>query len=74
MFMLNQMMWQQQQMMNNVPRFGPSADELFDYTLLNTEESHYFEIVLNLNQEIISSNTSETVFRDIDKKSYIIWL
>nr|WP_321245494.1 hypothetical protein [uncultured Psychroserpens sp.] len=64
----NQMM--QQHINNSVPKgFGP-AQPNFDFYYSKTE-SHFFEIVINTNNENVKIDNVETVHKFIDKKKYI---
>jgi len=68
-WMMQQMMWQQQQQIQmRASGFGPNPfEEIF---FIKDEKSH-FEIGLDLSGNIISPEGLETVYKDIDKKSYI---
>ncbi|AUC16685.1 hypothetical protein BTO06_16705 [Tenacibaculum sp. SZ-18] len=55
----------------NLPsRFGPNPSEYFDISFLNTPE-RYFEITIDSNGNINQEDTSETIYKEINKKKYI---
>jgi hypothetical protein len=73
--MHDQMIQQQQrQMMNNLPKFGPNSNEPEYLLYTNTEskkKNSSFEIGVNSNADILPASELQTVFKEIDKKSYI---
>lgn len=64
---------QQRQFINNLPRFGPSDNvpEIILYNKTSKKKDNSFEIGLNSNIELLSVSELQTVFREVDKKSYI---
>lgn len=65
---------QQRQLMNNLPKFGPSATTpeyvLYDNDVLKKRNTA-FEIGLDANGEIVPVSDIKTVFKAIDKKAFI---
>ena len=70
-FMRWQNQFHMQQMRVNLPSgFGPNPTEYVDIPLLNTQK-RYFEFTLDINGKINQEDSSETIYKEIDKKQYI---
>ncbi|MBU2926760.1 hypothetical protein [Winogradskyella psychrotolerans] len=61
-------MHQQQQMRQSIPSFGPS--EGYEYFFV-IEENAFFEITLDSSGHVHEGVSTESLYRDLDKKSYI---
>lgn len=72
------MMWQQQQMMMNHARmsvpsgFGPRQPNDFAFEIASVEnEKRYFELVIDVNGQLVDGELPNTIYKEIDKKQYI---
>jgi hypothetical protein len=70
-FMRWQNQFHMQQMRVNLPSgFGPNPPEYVDTSFLNTQK-RYFELTIDSNGNINQEDSSETIYKEIDKKQYI---
>ena len=66
----NQMMLHQQNMQQNVPRFGPSEFLHEEDLYFEKDEQHYFEIVLSENRDVLNEEV-QTIYKDYNKKKHL---
>lgn len=64
------MRFQNQQMMNSIPSFGPYSDIDFD-DFIKEDTDHFFEILIDEENNVLNETKYTTIHKDIDRSGYI---